>query len=117
MGLAEIRIPAGVTQEECNRHISTLLSISDASCLVSLVDSESRAQSIIITIESYPEVPYENNVYNHNGNPPLSYFRCGMDYIDRDNATDPFCDLEDVMNSSLPLYSECGNHGNCDSVL
>lgn len=35
-------------------------------------------QLLNITLEEFPAVPYENNIFSHNGNPPLSHFSCDV---------------------------------------
>ena len=51
-----------------------------------------------ITLIAFPEIPYENNIYSHTGNPPLSYFKCDTQKLDRELSTDPYCDIEDVVS-------------------
>ena len=30
---------------------------------------------------SYPTIPYENNIYYHNGNPSITNFNCGTQFV------------------------------------
>ena len=36
----------------------------------------STSYSFNITVYSWPTFPSENNLFSHNGNPPISHFRC-----------------------------------------
>ena len=61
--------------------------------------------------------PSDNNLYSHDGNPPLSFFKCVASAIT--GATQPFCSLEDTgpsVSEDIVEYAMCGNHGNCNKV-
>ena len=80
------------------RDAGRMLTITEVLCTVDTIDEQSMSQIFTIAFLSYPEIPHENNIYNHNGNPPLSYFKCDTKKIDREIATDPYCEIEDIMN-------------------
>ena len=81
--------------------VGRLLTLTEVACTIDTVDEETMSQIITIKIIAFPEVPYENNVYSHTGNPPLSYFKCETQKIDRELSTDPYCDIEDVVNGMV----------------
>jgi hypothetical protein len=68
----------------------------------------------IFRIEGYPEIPFENNLYTHNGNPPLEYFKCVLKPGLNVTSEGEYCEVEDVVNTDIPVYSSCANHGSCN---
>lgn len=114
---SEVSIPSGVDTASCSTYLGRLLTVDKVSCQVEILDKAIGSQSIVIELESYPEIPYENNIFTHSGNPPLSFFKCETTLIERELAEDPYCDIEDIYAADdLPLYKECGNHGSCNTV-
>jgi hypothetical protein len=62
-------------------------------------------------------IPSDNNLYSHDGNPPLGFFKCAASAIT--GATQPFCSLEDAgstITEDLVEYVSCGNHGDCSQI-
>lgn len=61
--------------------------------------------------------PVDNNLYSHDGNPPLSFFKCSTTSIT--GAVGPFCEIENTgVTDSLQLkeYVSCSNHGDCNPI-
>ena len=83
------------------RDTGRMLTLTEVLCTVDTIDEQSMSQIFTIAFLSYPEIPHENNVYNHNGNPPLSYFKCDTQKIDREIAKDPYCEIEDIVNGKI----------------
>ena len=75
-----------------------MLTLTEVRCTIDTIDETTMSQIFTIELIAFPESPYENNVYNHNGNPPLSYFKCDTFKLDREISTDPYCDIDDVVN-------------------
>ena len=49
-----------------------------------------------IVFDRYPLQPYENNLFTHDGNPLLKYFKCDTSLIDAEEARGATCDISDV---------------------
>jgi hypothetical protein len=65
-----------------------------------------------IAFGAWPTIPWENNLFSHNGGPPLA-FACNMSSISADTWA-PWCELSDVAVGPLKEYAECSNHGVCE---
>jgi hypothetical protein len=69
-----------------------------------------------LTFISWPKgKPLDNNLYEHNGFPPLNFFKCTTEGIT--GATKPFCELRDVGEldpTKVIEHVQCSNHGVCD---
>ena len=81
-----------------------MLTLTEVRCTIDTIDETTMSQIFTIELVAFPESPYENNVYNHNGNPPLSYFKCDTFKLDREISTDPYCDIDDVVNGEILLH-------------
>jgi hypothetical protein len=100
---------------QCNKKLSKLKSIKHAECIQEFTNSSSGIGSYLISILDYPTFPYLNNLYDHNGSPSLEEFQCDASTIDDEFAIEPYCLIEDVVSTNLPLYQECAGHGLCDT--
>jgi hypothetical protein len=59
--------------------------------------------------------PVDNNLYTHDGNPPLSFFTCSAAAVT--NAEMPKCEVRDagiVEDSKLIEHAPCSQHGHCN---
>lgn len=101
---------------QCNKKISKLKSIKNAECVQEFTNSSSGIGSYLITILEYPTLPYLNNLYDHEGSPSLENFKCDASSIDDEFAIEPYCIIEDVISTHLPLYQECAGHGLCNTL-
>ena len=87
---------------DCQTALKSLKSISSVQCERESANEMTGTGSYIITALGYPLLPQENNFIYHNGNPPLDYFRCNMSSIDLEEATTPYCEVEDINTNDLP---------------
>ena len=79
-------------------------------------DEDSGTGSFLITIEDYPVQPHENNLFRHDGNPPLSAFRCDMTEVMKGGLSiGAYCLISDANTENIPGYYECSRHGKCDT--
>jgi hypothetical protein len=75
-----------------------------------------------VQLRKFPELPHQNNIHSHSGNPPLSSFTCdvsralGSETINtpniRGNAT---CQISDVVSTNVREYEFCSRRGACDT--
>lgn len=98
----------------CRKAFGGLKGVSDLSCIRESVDAVTGSGSFLITFNTYSMNAAENNLFTHNGNPPLSSLYCNTSAINVDLVEGVSCVLEDVETDQLPLYAECSNHGTCD---
>ena len=87
------------SEEQCKLSFESLSNVQSVTCTRGHVH-HSNASSYTIQFTSFPIFPYENNVYFHNGNPPLSSFSCDTSMVSQNAAHAVTCSVADV---TLPL--------------
>ena len=105
-----------VNNQSCINALLGLKSISNVDCVLEDVNTMTGSASYLITLLNYPTLPYENNIFYHDGNPALNLFKCNMSSVDFSEADTPYCEISDEVSTNLPLYAECGSRGVCNSV-
>ena len=63
---------------------------------------------------AWPAIPMQNNVFHHEGNPPLSSFTCDASNVMAWPDAAALCQIEDVVNSDIYEYQFCSGRGTCD---
>ncbi len=104
-----------MTGEICTQTLKQMKSFGEATCEREVAESDGSG-SYVITIDSFPVLPHENNIFTHNGNPSISAFRCNMTDTFHLGAVNPYCSITDVETEDIPPYLECAGHGTCDMV-
>ncbi len=105
-----------LSSDVCTGQFTQLRSASDVNCEREEYDEATGTGEYLITINEYPIMPHENNVFFHSGNPPISAFKCNMTDAHGLGAVGPFCSITDEVTSGIPEYKECGGHGQCDRI-
>lgn len=123
-----------VTSQTCTSALASLKGVAEVKCERETFDATSGSGSYLITLNKFPLVPFENNIFTHDGNPPLEAFFCNSSFIDKEDAASPSCHVLDAETENLPgidlmrfnvlcfiecvcsEYLECGGHGSCDRV-
>lgn len=54
-----------------------------------------------ITLDEFPATPYENNIFTHNGNPPLSHFTCDVSNAYSANSGIVNCTIHDWIHDNI----------------
>ena len=62
--------------QACQESFQNLPNIKKVNCTVMEYNSVSGAATYLVEIIKFPTLPYENNIYNHDGNPSVSDFYC-----------------------------------------
>ncbi|GMI18818.1 hypothetical protein TrLO_g6162 [Triparma laevis f. longispina] len=108
------------TSTQCDTAIDGLLNVQESNCVRSggtvATGADQRfllGANYTITFQSFPTFPYENNVYNHNGNPNVLDFSCDVSEVSG-TALNPYCRIWDVQSTNVREYAECSNRGICD---
>lgn len=98
-----LRFPANGlvwTAGNCESDLETLSNIKDVDCTQSSLDSsDTLSATYTIIFNSYPTIPHENNIFFHQGNPPLDDIVCSTAEVT--SGTNPTCVVSDVINSNL----------------
>jgi hypothetical protein len=96
----------------CTAAFNSLLNIETATCVVSGVDSTTKAATMTVTVTAYPKLAFENNAYSHTGSPSLSQISCIGTLISTAPTT-PSCTVA-ITTASTNEYVMCSNRGVCD---
>ena len=67
-----------------------------------------------ITFLSWPLHPHENNIYFHDGNPPVGSFDCEIVDGHQKRIPGMACMIQDVVSSNIEKYVYCSRNGKCD---
>jgi len=95
----------------CTATFSSMRSIQSAKCIRSAVNSHG-GSSFTVQLKSFPSIPYQNNIFVHDGYPSLNMFYCSPKKIL--TGTNPSCTITDVYQNSVPEYEYCSMRGICD---
>ncbi len=87
---------------QCKAAVESMKGVDSASCVQYDVNANSGIGSYLITFLSYPRRAFENNLFTHNGNPSLKAFSCNTTFVDKEDARNPSCNIEDVETENLP---------------
>lgn len=86
------------TAADCKTSFESLNNIESVSCTRGEVSTTFGAE-YTVEILAWPSYPYQNNVFNHEGNPPISHFSC--DTSDVTGAVNVSCSIEDVVSANI----------------
>lgn len=102
------------TSESCQAALDSLPNFGLTNCTVIRVNEE--VNNIYIYFLSWPVLPYENNIFTHNGNPSLQSFGCDT-FLAGTSTEGVDCLIQDIPlgdDDVLPEYAVCSNRGVCD---
>lgn len=85
-----------LTSEVCTDYMKKLKGVSKVDCLREQVNSTTATGTYLVTFQDFPLMPYENNLFTHDGNPPLTAFRCNSTLMDIEDSVNPYCEVEDI---------------------
>jgi hypothetical protein len=95
--------PSMVFSDECSKSFTSFKGIAKATCKPEQKwTAEALSYSYLVTINKWSVVPYENNLFFHNGNPDINEFQCDVDLLDQSAIIKPYCEVTDVISSNLP---------------
>ena len=87
---------------KCNQAFKQLKNAADVNCVQETLDPQGGTGSYIITFNKWSTYPYENNFFNHSGNPHIQSFSCNTTNVDEEEAKDVYCTIEDLVTTDLP---------------
>ena len=76
-----IRVAASLSHfsvSGCSEAFSSLMGVDEARCELENFNEENNSGSYLVRFISWSLIPYENNWYQHYGDPPLDYFSCDI---------------------------------------
>ena len=73
--------------------------VETAACTMGSVDGTTKGATYTITFTEWMPHLAENNVYSHDGNPPITDFTCDISGVTSSNS--PTCSITDVVNSNV----------------
>ena len=86
----------------CQTAFESLPNIGQVKCTQGTI-AEFHGTTYAVHFLSWPTFPYENNVYNHLGYPPLSSFQCTTTAVTATGgAVNPSCTIADVTINTYP---------------
>jgi hypothetical protein len=87
----------------CSEAVSTIKGVAIATCRSpDKPTPETMSFSYDISFDKWSLQSYENNLYNHTGNPSIVDFECSIDKIDDEIAVKPYCEVSDVVTEKVP---------------
>jgi hypothetical protein len=101
----------------CKSRLESLPNLEKVECKRGPLDANHGGSTWTISILDFPLSAYMNNIYFHDGNPPLSDFSCVPRHESFPSAVvGPLCSMADVSTENLKEYLPCSNHGTCDGL-
>lgn len=96
-----LSIPAsGWDAQSCQNAFEALPNIDAVRCSISYSTTRYGGFTILIEFISFPVLPYMNNIFYHEGNPPISSFSCDTSAAVTTGSVT--CKITDVSYNSLP---------------
>ena len=92
---------------KCKTLFESLPNVETVNCSVVDVDLAYGGITLKVIFRKFPTLPYENNIYYHEGNPLISSFYCDKS-LQNGTATGVACNITDSnTNYTLPGYFTC----------
>lgn len=84
----------------CKNAFENLHNIAEVDCSLSGIDDY--RVTYTVKLKKFPVIPYETNIFTHNGNPTLSSFSCNTDLINKVNPTDHLtCSINEINTEKI----------------
>lgn len=85
-------LPVGADAVTCSKLFDTSRAIEKARCAITVQDGGNTAYEV--AFERFPMFPYQNNIFHHDGDIPITDFYCTAESVT--NATSADCQILDV---------------------
>ncbi|OWZ08067.1 hypothetical protein PHMEG_00019452 [Phytophthora megakarya] len=104
-----------VTSDVCSTIFRRFQNLGDLMCELVSFDGISTA-TFDITLLNFPTFPVMNNLYYHDGNPPVTEFWCDTASIQLSTPSGSVqCAFESISDTNVRYYEECSGLGHCDT--
>ncbi len=103
-------------EAECEAAWESLDNVEQVVCFRGAINQAGGA-TYNIKFLAWPAVPMQNNIFSHEGNPPLTAFMCDASDArvwPRGGGNVAACHVEDVANTDIREYKFCSGRGTCD---
>lgn len=94
---------SGWTNTKCAEAFEALPNLHNVECSVEYSTDLYGGFTLLVELAEFPMLPYQNNVYAHDGNPPLSSFQCDTSEVVSTDSV--LCTITDVAVNALPGLS------------
>ena len=101
-----------VLHASCKVFMEALGNVKTVTCTQSSLDGTTKGCVYNIAFTEWPVLPMQNNIFDHEGNPPLSSFGCSTAAATASSGTIT-CALADVNTADVPEYLPCSRRGTC----
>ena len=105
----KFNLRVNATGAECEDGWETMNNIEDVSCTVEV---NGYGSVYTVELEAFPALPWQNNIFDHYGNPPVRAFTCDTSKITSGDS--PTCVFDDVVAANIKEYFPCSRRGVCD---
>lgn len=103
-------------EAECEAAWESLHNVEQVVCFRGAINQAGGA-TYNIKFLAWPAIPMQNNIFSHEGNPPLTAFTCDVSDArvwSRGGSNVAACHVEDVANTDIREYQSCSGRGTCD---
>ncbi|KAG6615519.1 Epidermal growth factor-like domain [Phytophthora cinnamomi] len=105
-----------VTSDVCTSFFRRFQNLGDLTCERAALETTSTA-SYDITLRTFPTFPIMNNLFYHDGNPPVSEFWCDTANVQLSSPSGSVqCVFESLSDANVKSYEECSGHGDCNTA-
>ena len=87
-----VGLDADADDTACKHTLEALPTVEEVECTRGPVDTQG-GSTYTVTFLKFPMIPQDNNLFAHDGNPPLTFFSCSADSIE--GADFPACAVDD----------------------
>ncbi|CEG50350.1 Epidermal growth factor-like domain [Plasmopara halstedii] len=111
----EMELPLDyMTSDMCSNNFRRFQNLGELTC--ELVSLNTPTLAIFdITIHTFPTFPIMNNLFHHDGNPPVSEFWCDASNAQLISSSGSIqCTFESMNEINVKSYEECSGHGDCN---
>lgn len=83
---------------QCKYSFETLPNIGTVNCTMTIISAVERLYTVKFL--TFPTIPYENNIYTHDGNPSITSFSCDASMVSP-TSSKPQCHVINVETTSV----------------
>ena len=97
----------------CKAFMERLGSLKTVTCSRTVTDASTKSSTYTVTVNAWPfPIPHQNNIFYHDGNPPISDFVCiTSDVVSSSSVSCSVVLLSDASNHKE--YVSCSRRGKC----
>ncbi|KAJ8599133.1 hypothetical protein CTAYLR_006365 [Chrysophaeum taylorii] len=101
------------TGDACASAWESLDNVASVQCS-RLASTADKGGTWVVQFLAWPHYPIQNNIFHHDGNPPLSSFTCDVSQAVAHPNGRPTCSIADEIADNVKDYLYCSGRGTCD---